>query len=145
MRTSDFYAVAPLMPVNKTAGNVTAKGEQFRFKGPEHHRSSDVPLPSKPVPFSLNRENMIGVKVGRLTVVSYAANQNPKKSSLWNVRCVCGRYEQRRRKSLLDAEYAKRAACNECDRVAENRKMYGVEAARKRDALNAKTSRYVEL
>ena len=97
MKTSDLDAVAPLFPVNRTAGQVTAKGEHFDYVPEATHRVSDVPFPSKPPPNTPQFIDLTGQKFGKLTVVGYARDQGNTNTSgaLFNVRCVCGRYEQR--------------------------------------------------
>jgi hypothetical protein len=122
MKTSDFYAVAPLAPVNSTAGRVASRGEHFVYKPKASTARSHAPLPCGPKPDTPQFVDLTGMKVGRLTVVGYAVQTGENKSgSLWNVRCVCGFYEQRRRKALLKATST---SCSECHLVEQNRKLY---------------------
>ena len=136
MKTSDFYAVAPLTPVNRTAGNVASRGDHFEFRDKPTKKVMHAPPLPVPIPRNPQFVDLTGKKVGRLTVVSYAGEH--KGSTRWNVRCVCGLYEQRRRKALNSPEYAKTAACSECDAVAQNRLLYRPE---NRAALDAKRQR----
>ena len=145
MKTSDLDAVAPLFPVNRTAGRVAAKGDQFNFVPARDQKTSHVPCPSRPPPADSSFVDLTGQRIGKLTVIGYARDQGSKQTSgsLFNVKCVCGLYEQRRRKALTCPEYSKRAACSECDRVQQNREMYGVHAQKMRQRLEAKKSRRV--
>ena len=63
--------------------------------------------------------NLTGSKVGKLTVLGMADFPGRKHHAAWVVRCVCGYYETRKAKALRDTAYAERAACSECDYVAE--------------------------
>lgn len=101
----DFDTVAPLIPFDKTAGHVAARGERFEWApSPGNSHSADPITYRAP-----NREERImpqfidltGKRTGRLTVLGVAAeipsNGNGQR---WVVRCVCGAYETRKAKSI---------------------------------------------
>jgi hypothetical protein len=79
---------------------------------------SHAPMPMK-APDHTWRINLTGTKVGKLTVLGVADFPARKSGAAWVVRCVCGYYETRKAKTLRDPVYAERAACSECEYVAE--------------------------
>lgn len=116
----DFDTVAPLMPFDKTASQVSARGEIFEYTPPETVLHSDTPIETRQ---ATHREkldplfvDMTGIKGGRLTVIGIAASSLPDKRR-WVVRCQCGDYEVRRAKiikSWLAEEFNGYAMCHEC-------------------------------
>lgn len=104
----DFDTVAPLMPFDKTAGQVAARGESFEWSPSPGNIHSTDPIAHRP-PIreeQANPEfiNLTGARTGRLTVLGVAAeipsNGNGQR---WVVRCVCGAYETRKAKSIKAA------------------------------------------
>ncbi len=89
------------VPVDKTASAVIkpADPEHLWQPKPKSHdgaiESSEV-LPVVPVPKSAKwMQNVIGKRRGKLTVIGYSAEQNPKKNARWVCRCDCGNYVTR--------------------------------------------------
>lgn len=116
----DFDTVAPLMPFDKTAGQVAARGESFEYTPPETVVHSETPIETRQ---ATHREkldplfvDLTGVKGGRLTVIGIAAT-SPVDKRRWVVRCKCGDYEVRRAKIIkqwLTEEFNGHAMCHEC-------------------------------
>ncbi|KAA3527067.1 hypothetical protein DXT89_14130 [Agrobacterium vitis] len=104
----DFDSVAPLMPNNRVAGRVSARGEHFEFEpnleGVVH---SDGPIATRrPNRAELGQPafvDLTGVKIGRLTVQGIAADVATGNGQNWAVRCVCGSYETRKAKYIKSA------------------------------------------
>lgn len=101
----DFDCVAPLMPGDKVAGRVAARGEHFEWQ-PESNRIHSADPIAHRLP---NREERImpqfvdltGKRTGRLTVLGVAAEMPSNgNGQRWVVRCVCGAYETRKAKSI---------------------------------------------
>lgn len=101
----DFDTIAPLMPFDKTASQVSARGESFEWKPSGCNIHSSDPIehrqPSRDEMAKPEFVNLTGARTGRLTVLGVAAempsNGNGQK---WVVRCVCGAYETRKAKSI---------------------------------------------
>lgn len=79
---------------------------------------SHAPPPMKPLPSNRTCPNLIGLKVGKLTVIGLAA-KNTSDGAAWVVRCVCGYYETRKAKALRRADYAPQAMCDECKYLSD--------------------------
>lgn len=116
----DFDVIAPLMPFDKTASQVSARGESFEYTLPETVLHSETPIETRQ---ATHREkydplfvDLTGVKGGRLTVIGIAASSMPDKRQ-WVVRCQCGDYEVRRAKIIkgwLTDDFNGHAMCHEC-------------------------------
>jgi len=136
MRTTKHDQIYPHHPVDNLASRVIKKGSTFDYVPATDTRVLDaVPVSSRAIPQNPQFVDLTGVKFGRLTVLSYAGASRSK-GALWNVRCVCGAYEQRRAK-FLKTGIADDALCSECHRHRENRKMY----AERKDLLAKRTTR----
>ncbi|MEQ1407755.1 hypothetical protein ABK249_22810 [Neorhizobium sp. Rsf11] len=100
----DFDAVAPLLPSDKVAGRVAARGEHFDWK-PDLPTTvhSSVPLATRrPTAHELcqpHYTDLTGKRIGRLTVMGVAAEITGN-GQKWVVRCVCGAYETRKARSI---------------------------------------------
>ncbi|MBX4889795.1 hypothetical protein [Rhizobium bangladeshense] len=99
----DMYAVAPLLPSDKVAGRVAAKGEHFEWCPPSTTVHSSDPIPHR-APTAAERVmpefvDLTGIKSGRLTVLGMAVEVSAN-GTRWVVRCVCGSYELRRTRYL---------------------------------------------
>jgi len=97
----DMDAVAPLLPGDKVAGRVAARGEHFEWvptlAGKIH--SNDPLMTRAPTAQELGQPAFIdlkGIKIGRLTVIGIAAEVVSSNGQNWVVRCVCGAYETRK-------------------------------------------------
>lgn len=99
----DFDTVAPLMPFDKTASQVSARGEHFDWKAPDDVLHTSDPIPTR----GPNREelsnpqfvDLSGKRIGRFTVVGIAEVITTNGQN-WTVRCVCGSYETKKAKTL---------------------------------------------
>lgn len=112
MRTTNFDAIAAAAPLDRTASTVrdgsgdmwepTMKSGQKHWKAP--------PLPTEPfvaVPGSKWRIDLAGRQLGRLTVIRYHGRSGVSTPEpMWLVRCVCGDYELRRAKSIINGTEA---------------------------------------
>jgi hypothetical protein len=93
-------AVAPLMPSDKTAGRVAARGEHFEWRpqGTVLHSADPLRL-RQPTLQELGQpsfKNLTGARIGRLSVLGIAADVVTSNGTNWAVRCVCGSYETRK-------------------------------------------------
>lgn len=120
MKTSDFYAVAPLSPVNSTAGRVTSKGEHWR---PRVGRAviAHAPLPVMPITNQMRMSgdfaDLTGRRVGRLTVIGYGGKSGKNAGGArWVCRCDCGTYTYRYKKTIATPSGAF-IGCAECERM----------------------------
>jgi hypothetical protein len=91
---TNYDRIAASVPANRTAGEVTGKGEHW-----EPTKKIDVPHWDTP-PVVLDPPktlNLIGSKFGRFTVVGYLGKMTAGKgaSPMWLARCACGDYEGR--------------------------------------------------
>ena len=98
----DMNAVAPLIPGDKVAGRVSARGEHFDWKPQPGKIHSSEPIPVRPpnehersLPFF---RDLTGARIGRLLVQGIATNFTSTNGQNWAVRCVCGSYETRKAK-----------------------------------------------
>lgn len=126
MRDS-FDRILTSVPVNKTAAQVTAKGEHYEPK--INYRDtlhSDVPLPIMDPPKVLRNNgsfvDLTGHKSGRLIVLGLWAGGT---GSRWVVRCACGDYEVRTAKALRNTATRDRDdKCARCDRLVHSQWVY---------------------
>ena len=112
-------------PVNKGAEMIFSGGESYEPKLPDTLIHSDVPLPIKPIDKSILNNpqfvNMTGRKYGRFTVMGLSTLNSPgQNAGRWVVRCICGRYELRRTKTIKKA--APDDMCGECRKVEQLRR-----------------------
>lgn len=121
MKTVAWDKVISSAPLNKDAAIARDGGGTSWEPEKKPHSAfirSHAPIPVKP----RDRTWMVdltGLKVGKLTVLGVADFPGRKQTAAWVVRCVCGYYETRKAKTLRCPTYAERAACSECDYVAQ--------------------------
>ncbi|OCJ05302.1 hypothetical protein A6U87_14965 [Rhizobium sp. AC44/96] len=125
----DMYAVAPLLPGDKVAGRVAARGEHFEWSPPERQIHSSEPLalraPSPAERSVFSFVDLTGIKAGRLTVLGIAADLYLSSGQRWVVRCVCGAYEVRRAKYLKSCAAGEKTGDDEpmCSACSYTRKL----------------------
>jgi len=105
-------------PVNKTAALVVSKPEfdddvEYNTYGRIH---STEPLPTVDIKVSKASHNLTGNRYGNFVVQGAFLDINPKKGRLWVVKCDCGRYEVRRKRSLSACKENKNA-CVKCSEL----------------------------
>jgi hypothetical protein len=92
------------VPVDRVAALVTGTGEHFEPNIRVQTKDSDTPLRVAPITRQLRMcptfDDLTGNRAGRLTVLGLSADFNRQ----WVVRCDCGRYSTRRKKSILNPE-----------------------------------------
>jgi hypothetical protein len=118
----------PLVPADCVAARVIAPCDQygkFPIEPPNNKLNPimDVPPHVRKTPPTFTT-NHTGKKLGRLTVVGYyGANErrNDARKHIWLVRCVCGMYEFRNGKSLLQGKEVS-PMCQICRKVEELKK-----------------------
>lgn len=96
----DMDAVAPLLPGDKVAGRVAARGEHFEWSSNQATKihSADPLAVRRPTENELSRPDYVdltGARLGRLMVMGVAAEITGN-GQKWVVRCVCGSYETRK-------------------------------------------------
>jgi len=116
-------------PVDRTAGLVTSQRKQ-EFDDTAHivpsrwHSETPPPLRKRTADMRSGTD-LTGQKFGWLIVVGMADHkalgqtgpQRAKRGALWAVRCVCGKYEIRRRRGLTN-EKNKEDRCEACWKLA---------------------------
>jgi len=85
-------------PINKTAKLVTSKGIEYKPNKKITQKHWEVCPQSKSKPKEI--KNISGLKFGSFTVVDYF-DSNPQR---WICRCVCGDYEIRKAKAIINTE-----------------------------------------
>ncbi|HEY4356004.1 MAG TPA: hypothetical protein VGN16_09675 [Acidobacteriaceae bacterium] len=117
--------LATSTPINRQAVKaVTARGgwEPAKQLKPYGYIRSDAPMVTRPFPVTSDKkDDLTGLKVGRLTVIGMSFISAHGKGASWVVRCLCGWYEVRKAKALRDPAYSKKAMCSECDYMANLR------------------------
>jgi len=115
-------------PVNKTAALITSQSKQT-FDDTKHLDPrmihSDTPLPVKEYPKNNPHPDLTGRRCGWLTVVGLLDREKvysfprraSKRGAPWVVRCVCGAYETRRRKALMNPKN-RVDRCHVCQKIA---------------------------
>ena len=97
--TTDLSAVLASAPLNATAAGVVSEHV------PEYHYTPAFPhhweTPPETKPFPADSQIALGHEIGRLKVVGYLG-RNESKGARYLVRCKCGRYEPRYKKSLTN-------------------------------------------
>lgn len=103
MSAFDKLALGPAA-VNSTAHRVVKPAAPQNVWSPKpgpmpHHRISDVPLATAPIPRAAPApmRELVGKRRGRMTIYGYAADQGGGVSAKWVARCDCGNYEHRTR------------------------------------------------
>lgn len=71
---------------------------------------------------SQGQENIIGKKIGNFVVIGLTKNTKKGKRALYMVRCVCGTYELRKRKSLLNTNTV--THCEKCEALIRVKSRY---------------------
>lgn len=123
----DMDAVAPLLPGDKVAGRVAARGEHFHWEpalGGKVHSGDPIAV-RPPNKHELGQPSFVdlkGIKIGRLTVMGIAAEVISTNGQNWVVRCVCGAYETRKAKFIKgtaagDAQHDAEPMCDWCDKT----------------------------
>ena len=111
MKTVDYDALAASAPLNRDAALARdGRGEQYQAKLRPGARHWEAPPPTRPIPADV--ADLTGVKIGRLTVVGYLGRIGGH--ARWLVRCVCGDYEARRRRAIVDPRPDADNCCEEC-------------------------------
>ena len=112
-RTTNLDALIASVPINKDAGMAVGQsGEHYEPDIGEVRAHHETPPPTLPVPAVA--AHMIGHRCGRLTVVGFLGSPNPKKNAKWLVRCVCGRYEERKHRALMNEINRTQDCCTRC-------------------------------
>lgn len=116
---SIFDKIATSAPVNKSAALEAARGVHFVSikKITQRHEEVRPALRAPTAPELANPEfiDLTGRQYGRLTVLGIFADQGDRAKDapqVWAVRCVCGRYESRKSKTIKKASPDDR--CAEC-------------------------------
>ncbi len=103
----NYDFIATDRPINKTTGIVLQKGEHF--KEPEYTNLFKAPLPVK----KYNGEkNLTGKRFYRFTVIGFTG-ENGQGKSRWLLRCDCGNYTVRSRKSIKKIK-KNNGKCSQC-------------------------------
>lgn len=119
--TTDLSAVLASAPLNATAAGVVSEHV------PEYHYTPAFPhhweTPPETKPFPADSQIALGHEIGRLKVVGYLGS-NPSCGARYLVRCRCGRYEARHKKSLSNPLNAtdKCHACRHLDDLRRHHK-----------------------
>lgn len=132
----DFDHVAPLRPVDLTAGRVASAGAHWdpKIVLPPGYMHWDAPPPMKPFVDNRNNESdLTGKQIGRFKVLGLLDGK--KGEARWVVRCVCGDYEVRRSIALKVAlnvgEFASGSdCCIVCQHHDKIKRVYAVEGSR---------------
>lgn len=120
--------IDPHMPINDTAREVVSKSnEHGQVFARSCHISSMTPLPIKSFP-GHPKDDLSGMKRGKLTVIGMYPTRNSKNKTRWVVKCICGRYEVKTGKSLrkVQLNYFEPALdmCHVCARELHYRKRH---------------------
>lgn len=119
--TTDLSAVFASSPLNATAaGVVSERPSEYTYTPMEGHHW-ETPPETKPWP--PQSQVPLGYEVGRLKVVGYLGS-NKSKGARYLVRCKCGRYEPRFKRSLLNPVNAddKCHACRHLDQIKRHQR-----------------------
>lgn len=121
MKTVEWDRVISSTPLNTDAAKARDGGgvhwtPELR-QAPGKVRSH-APLPMRPPPKAPSCPNLVGLKVGKLTVIGMAAKRTSD-GAAWVVRCVCGYYETRKARVLRRPDYVAEAMCDECRYLSE--------------------------
>ncbi|KIF50952.1 MULTISPECIES: hypothetical protein [Vibrio] len=120
-----------LRPIDRQAALVVQKAPShstFQIKNRDKLVDSEfweAPRPHKPIPDNTDFIDLTGSKVGRLTVIGFLGK------SVWQCRCVCGRYCKRTKKfieQVIDGRESTESMCREC---------YGVMLLKKQEYFKA--------
>lgn len=137
MRTVDFSRIAASAPLNRTAASVTSESRDCYVSKAKMGSAHFGEPPRMREPTSLEKINvqwtdLRGRKFGHFTVLGIFVPRQPGKLAvqLWVVRCVCGDYETRRSKAILNPEN-NRDRCGHCRqteylRNLESKKAHGI-------------------
>ncbi len=110
MKPNRIYEGA-FVPVDKAASQITGKGYEYESNKKIVQRHWSAPPRMKPVP--PEKTSLVGLQFGRFTVIGFFGERSKSKGGLWVVRCSCGDYETRRRKSIQNPNNDK-DCCDNC-------------------------------
>lgn len=124
VKTVQWDRVISSTPLNTDAAKARDGGGvhwEPEIKQAQGKVRSHAPFPMKPIKSKYKDDDLTGLKVGKLTVIGLGdfPGRSKKSPAAWVVRCVCSYYETRTAKTLRNPEYAKTAACDECNYLAE--------------------------
>lgn len=126
MRTTNFDAIATSAPLDKTASVVRdGTGEHWdpSVKDGRLHWVAPPPCGVRPA----HAPDLVGCRVGRLTVVGYYDKGSKNGGgSRWVVRCTCGAYETRRSKAIRNPrprDDGEEQACFKCETLIHARRI----------------------
>lgn len=104
------------VPVNRITAIGMAGGETMPVRDNDHTRKRWVAPPSC-MSYKGNTDHDLTDKIfGQLQVIGFysTGNSGGRKGPRWLVRCICGIYETRYFKSLLNGKHAGAKLCTEC-------------------------------
>ncbi len=113
----NFQRLAGLRPVNKAAALAISRSHQFPSAKKISQVHTDLPLPIR-ANLPSDVPELTGRKFGRLTVMGAHASSPPLR---WVVRCVCGRYETRKTRAVMNPANSA-DSCQECRHLQSLRK-----------------------
>lgn len=106
-------------PVDQTAARVTSSGEHYEPDVPKSN-AYDSDLPIAIAPCHPRADNLIGRRVGRLTVIGYHGPRLNGKGEVishrWVMRCDCGMWTVRRARAIKNPKCAE-DCCDKCSYV----------------------------
>lgn len=105
--TSTIERIIKSVPIDRTAGQVVSRGEQYRQPDFDAFLS-DVRPATKPLP--PNSPNVVGARFGRLQVVGLSADFHKR----WVVRCSCSYYAIRTLTALRKGKGDCALMCDKC-------------------------------
>lgn len=123
MRKNLIYDRPTSLPVNRLAARILKPGINYEPDKIIDQRHWDAR--PKTIPVSRSIKNVTGKKFGRFTVVGLYLRD--KRGSLWAVKCVCGSFETRRTRSVINPSNDK-DRCDKCRHLAFLQEVVGAPA-----------------
>lgn len=122
IRTTALDAVIASVPLNSTAGSVTARGTHWdpKLKESNQLHQDHPPEMKRPRP---GGPDFTGIRFGRFRVLGLLSISNPKKPAAWVVRCACGMYETRKAKAIRNPKNVD-DCCRACRRLQQLKRDY---------------------
>lgn len=118
MRTTNYDALAASHPLNTTAAVVRdGLGESWDPEVTDGRIHSAIPLPL--IRCEPGARDLTGLVVDRLTVMGLYCRK-PKGARYWSCRCVCGAFEARKERKLLEKRDLPKhdpLECFKCDKL----------------------------
>lgn len=114
MKSYDF--IKTCKPLNRSAADCISSGDHFEYKGSNKGNMIISTTPLKTIKFRGAVGDLTGFRRGRVVVIGlYKRKTKRMRCSVWVVRCSCGNYTHKKRRTIERGK--SELMCPECEYV----------------------------